>query len=125
MDWHDVLLPSALEALLAHPDFIKIHVADGYPGQAAIEGAECHKLQDKHCFSADSIMYKAMRKVQVSAKKADVIVLPVYQHCTGAEFMLHDVMHWASTNIDGIKTGEKTVAVVLTHDWGICIAFAW
>jgi hypothetical protein len=27
--------------------------------------------------------------------------------------------------IPGAKTGEKKIAVVLTHDWGICISFAW
>ena len=125
LDWHDVLLPAAREALSAHPDFIKIHVADGYPGQDNIEAAACHKLESTHCFSADSILYRAMRHLSVAAQEADLIVLPVYQHCTGAEFMLHDVMHFASQTIPGVRTSEKPVSLVLTHDWGICIAFAW
>lgn len=124
-DWRDILLPHAREALTANPDFIKLHVADGYTGQASIESAECHNLQSKHCFSADSILYKAMRHISVPADQADLIVLPVYQHCTGADFMLHDVMAFARETIPGVKTGEKPVSVVMTHDWGICIAFAW
>jgi hypothetical protein len=39
--------------------------------------------------------------------------------------MLHDVMGFARETIPGVKTGEKPVSVVMTHDWGICIAFAW
>jgi len=39
--------------------------------------------------------------------------------------MLHDVMAFARETIPGVKTGEKPVSVVMTHDWGICIAFAW
>jgi hypothetical protein len=107
-------------------DFPKLYVVDGYPGQEAIESAECHKLQKKHCFSADSIMYKAMRHLSVAdPKDAELVVLPVYQHCDGAKFLLHDVMHYANENIPGVKDGTKKVALVLTHDWGICIAFAW
>jgi hypothetical protein len=66
-----------------------------------------------------------MRHISVPADQADLIVLPVYQHCTGADFMLHDVMGFARETIPGVKTGEKPVSVVMTHDWGICIAFAW
>jgi len=124
-DWRDILLPHARESIIANPEFIKLHVADGYQGQTAIESAECHKLQSKHCFSADSILYKAMRHISVPADKADLVVLPVYQHCTGADFMLHDVMAFARETIPGVATGEKPVSVVMTHDWGICIAFAW
>jgi hypothetical protein len=124
-DWKDVLLPHAREAIIANPEFVKLHVADGYEGQSKIESAECHKLQSKHCFSADSILYKAMRHISVPADQADLVVLPVYQHCTGADFMLHDVLAYARETIPGVGTGEKPVSVVMTHDWGICIAFAW
>jgi len=124
-DWRDILLPHAREAIIANPEFIKLHVADGYQGQSAIESAECHALQSTHCFSADSILYKAMRHISVPADQADLVVLPVYQHCTGADFMLHDVMAFARETIPGVGTGEKPVSVVMTHDWGICIAFAW
>jgi hypothetical protein len=124
-DWRDVLLPQAREAITANPEFIKLHVADGYAGQSKIEAAECHNLQSKHCFSADSILYKAMRHISVPADQADMVVLPVYQHCTGADFMLHDVMAHARLTIPGVASGEKPVSVVMTHDWGICIAFAW
>jgi len=125
LDWHDVLLPAAKDAMIAHPDFIKVHVADGYAGQDKIEAAGCHKLDATHCFSADNILYRAMRHLSVSAQEADLIVLPVYQHCTGAEFLLHDVMHHAGQTIPGVGNWQKPVSVVLTHDWGICIAFAW
>jgi hypothetical protein len=125
MDWQDVLLPQARAYLAAHPDFIKVHVADGYEGQEAIEAAKCHQLQDTHCFSADNIMYRAMRHISVPAEDAELVVLPVYQHCTDADFLLHDVMNHAVTTIPGINTGEKRVSLVMTHDWGICIAFAW
>lgn len=125
VDWRDVLLPEARAYLTAHSDFIKLHVVSGYPKEEEIEAAECHKLQDKHCFSADSIMYKAMRHISVPAAEADLIVLPVYQHCTGAEFLLHDIWHYAATTIDGIDDQTKTVALVMTHDWGICLAFEW
>lgn len=125
VDWRDVLLPHAREALYANPDFLKVHVADGYEGQQEIESAECHKLQSTHCFSADNVLYRAMRHLSVSAEEADLVVLPVYQHCTGAPFALHDVMHYASETIPGIKEKTKPVGVVMTHDWGICINFAW
>ncbi|WWC71348.1 uncharacterized protein I206_105303 [Kwoniella pini CBS 10737] len=124
-DWRDILLPSAREALRINPDFVKVHVADGYKGQDTIEASDCHKLQTKHCFSADSIMYKALRHMQVPAEEAELIIVPVYQQCKGTEFLLHDAMHHALENIPGTKTGEKTIALVLTHDWGICVAFAW
>lgn len=124
-DWRDVLLPSAREAIAAHPELIKVHVADGYPDQERIESASCHKLQPTHCFSADSILYRAMRHISVPADQADLVVLPVYQHCTGADFLLHDVAHFASTTIPGVREKTKSVGVVMTHDWGICIAFAW
>lgn len=39
--------------------------------------------------------------------------------------MLHDVMAHARLTIPGVASGEKPVSVVMTHDWGICIAFAW
>lgn len=125
IDWRDILLPHAREALQANPDFIKIHIADGYDGQTEIEAAECHKLQSTHCFSADNVLYRAMRHLSVPAEEADLVVLPVYQHCTGAPFALHDVMHYASETIPGIKEKTKPVSVVMTHDWGICIAFSW
>ncbi|OCF32658.1 hypothetical protein I316_05579 [Kwoniella heveanensis BCC8398] len=125
VDWHDVLLPAAREAITAHPEFVKVHVADGYKGQAEIEAAPCHNLQTKHCFSADSIMYKALRHMQVPAEEAELVVIPVYQQCTGTKFLLHDGIHHAMENIPGIKSGEKTMALVLTHDWGICVAFSW
>lgn len=125
VDWRDVLLPHAREALHANPEPIKVHVADGYEGQEAIESAECHKLQSTHCFSADNVLYRAMRHISVPADEADLVVLPVYQHCTGAPFMLHDVVHYASETIPGIKDKTKPVSLVMTHDWGICIAFSW
>ncbi|WWC63549.1 uncharacterized protein I303_106153 [Kwoniella dejecticola CBS 10117] len=124
-DWRDILLPAAREALRVNPNFIKVHVADGYKGQETIEASSCHNLQTKHCFSADSIMYKALRHLQVPAEEAELIIVPVYQQCKGTEFLLHDGMHHALESIPGSKTGEKTIALVLTHDWGICVAFAW
>ena len=125
LDWHDVLLPAFQSYLAKHDEFPSLHVVGGYPNEDKIESAECHKLQSTHCFSGDSILYKAMRAVSVSSDQADLIVLPVYQHCDGAEFLLHDVYRHASETIPGIKEGTKKVALVLTHDWGICIAFAW
>lgn len=62
---------------------------------------------------------------------ADLLVLPVYQHCTApkpateADFLLHDVYHHASNTVKGIDNHEKSVAIVMTHDWGICLAFTW
>lgn len=125
IDWRDILLPEARAYLAAHPDFIKPHVVSGYPEEEKIESAECHMLQESHCFSADSILYKAMRHLSVPAEEADLIVLPVYQQCTGADFLLHDVWHYAATTISGIDDQTKTVALVMTHDWGICLAFEW
>lgn len=124
VDWKELLLPAARTALEAHLNFVKVHVADGYKGQEEIEAAPCHKLQETNCFSADSIMYKALRHISVPADEAELVVLPVYQQCTGAQFLLHDAMHHASETIPGVKNGEKTVALVLTHDWGICLDFA-
>lgn len=124
-DLFDVLLPHAKAYIDKHPDFLKVHVADGYEGQEAIENSECHKLQDRHCFSADNIMYRAMRHIQVPAEQAELIVLPVYQQCKGAPFMLHDVTHHAETLVPEILAGKKRMATVMTHDWGICIAFSW
>ena len=66
-----------------------------------------------------------MRHISVPAEEAELIVLPVYQHCEENKFFLHDVMGYARDNVPGVRTGEKKVALVLTHDWGICIAFAW
>jgi hypothetical protein len=124
-NWEDLLLPSFRMQYGKNASFPALHVVDGYPGQEEIESAACHKLQTKHCFSADSIMYRAMRHLSVPAEEAELIVLPVYQHCDGAKFLLHDVMHHAMENIPGVKEGKKKVALTLTHDWGICIAFAW
>lgn len=124
-NWSDVLLPSFQIYLDKQPNFPSVHVVSGYPGEDAIEGHDCHKLASSHCFSADSILYRAMRHLNVPADEAELIVLPVYQQCKGADFMLHDVMHHAMETIPGAKTGEKKIAVVLTHDWGICISFAW
>lgn len=124
-DWKDVLLPTAQTALEAYPNFVKVHVADGYKGQEEIEAASCHKLQETSCFSADSIMYRALRHMSVLADEAELVVVPVYQQCKGTQFLLHDAMHHASETIQGVKNGEKKVALVLTHDWGICVDFAW
>lgn len=121
----DVFLPSARAYLAKHPDFIKVHVLDTTEGQQEIEAAECHKLADKHCFSADNVLYKAMRSIQVSPEEADLIMLPVYQQCKGHPFMLHDVMGNARINIPGVEERTKKVGMVLTHDWGICASFAW
>ncbi|GMK55929.1 hypothetical protein CspeluHIS016_0209850 [Cutaneotrichosporon spelunceum] len=125
VDWRDLLYPEARAYLAAHPEFIKVHVAGGYPREQEIESADCHRLQASHCFSADSILYKAMRHLSVPAEKADLIVLPVYQHCTGAPFILHDVWGHAANSIKGINDGSKATSVVMTHDWGICLAFEW
>lgn len=125
VDWRDVLLPEARAALLAHPEFIKLHVVTGYDNETMMEAADCHKLQSTHCFSADNIMYRAMRQLSTTAEDADLIVLPVYQHCQGVQFLLHKIMKFATDYIPKIKTGEKPVALMLTHDWGICIEFAW
>jgi nucleoside-diphosphate-sugar epimerase len=125
VDWRDLLYPEARAYLAAHPEFIKVHVVDGYPRQQEIESADCHNLQSSHCFSADSIMYKAMRHLAVPADQADLIVLPVFQHCTGADFILHDVWHHASTTIKSIDDYSKPTSLVMTHDWGICLAFDW
>lgn len=128
VDWRDVLLPEGrayIASLDNEREFIKVHVVSGYPREKEIESAECHKLQPTHCFSADSMMYKALRKLSVPANEADLVVLPVYQHCEGADFILHDVWHYAQASIPGINTGEKPVSLVMTHDWGICLAFTW
>jgi hypothetical protein len=125
LDWHDLLLPEARDYLANNRSYPSIHVADGYPGQAGMEAHECHKLQETHCFSADSILYRAMRHISVPADQAEMIVLPAYQQCKGIEFALHDINGWAKENIKGVVTGEKKMGVVLTHDWGICVAFAW
>lgn len=124
-NWEDLLLPSFRAQYGKNASLPALHVVDGYPGQEEIESAACHKLQTKHCFSADSIMYRAMRHLSVPAEEAELIILPVYQHCDGAKFLLHDVMAYAGETIPGVRTGEKKVAITLTHDWGICIAFAW
>ncbi|BEI84769.1 hypothetical protein CcaverHIS002_0501700 [Cutaneotrichosporon cavernicola] len=125
VDWRDLLYPEARAYLAAHPEFIKVHVVSGYPGEQEIESADCHNLQPSHCFSADSIMYKAMRRLSVPAEQADLIVLPVYQHCTGADFILHDVWNHAANTIKGINDYSKATSLVMTHDWGICLAFDW
>ena len=124
-DWRDVLLPEARDSLVAQPDFPKVHVVTGYPGEAEIEAAECHKLHDRHCFSADNIMYRAMRHISVPAKDADLIVLPLYEQCTGQPFMMHDMVAYAMKTIPGVLIQEKKLAFVLTHDWGVCVSFAW
>lgn len=124
-DWQDILLPDFAAYLGKTTGFPSLHVVSGYPGEEQIESAECHHLASTHCFSADNVLYRAMRHISVPAEEADLIVLPVYQHCEGAKFLLHDVMHHASETIPAVKSGEKKVAIVLTHDWGICIAFAW
>ncbi len=122
VSWMDLLLPAARRIVETFPDLIKVHVVSGYEKEDQIEAAECHKLQDVHCFSADSIMYRAMRKISVPADEADLIILPVYQHCEGAEFLLHDVMHYAASVVPDLP--NRHVSLVLTHDWGICINFA-
>ncbi|WWC90586.1 uncharacterized protein L201_005522 [Kwoniella dendrophila CBS 6074] len=125
-DWKDILLPFARNYLNENPNFLKVYVADGYKGQEEIESSDCHKLQNKHCFSADSILYKALRHLQVSSpEEAELIIVPVYQQCKGTKFLLHDGIHHAMETIPGVKSGETTMALVLTHDWGICVAFAW
>jgi hypothetical protein len=125
IDWRDLLLPEGRDYLQAHPEFIKVHVVSGYDREQEIEAADCHNLQPSHCFSADSIMYKAMRHISVPADQADLIILPVYQHCEGADFVLHDVWSYASNTIPGINQGTKPVSLIMTHDWGICLAFTW
>lgn len=121
--WQDVLLPAAMRVLETYPDLIKVHVVSGYDGEDKIEAAECHKLDSTHCFSADNIMYRAMRTISVPANEADLIIVPVYQHCDGAPFLLHDVMEYASKTVPDFAS--RPVSLVLTHDWGICIDFAW
>lgn len=121
--WQDVLLPAAMRVLETFPGLIKVHVVSGYEGEEEIEAAACHKLDSRHCFSADSIMYRAMRTISVPADQADLIILPIYQHCDGAPFALHDVMDYATRTIPNFK--DRPVTVALTHDWGICIDFAW
>ncbi|BEJ15623.1 hypothetical protein CspHIS471_0502280 [Cutaneotrichosporon sp. HIS471] len=125
VDWRDLLYPEARAYLAAHPEFIKVHVVSGYPREQEIESADCHNLQPSHCFSADSIMYKAMRHLSVPAEQADLIILPVYQHCTGADFILHNVWNHAASTIKGINDYSKATSLVMTHDWGICLAFDW
>ena len=124
-NWFD-LVPSSSRAYLSkNANFPKIHLVDDFPGQAEMDSAPCQKLQKQHCFSADNIMYRAMKHLSVPPAEAEIIVLPVYQPCQGTEFLLHDLMAHAGEKVPEIKTGEKKVALVLTHDWGICIAFAW
>ncbi|EIW68408.1 hypothetical protein TREMEDRAFT_32575 [Tremella mesenterica DSM 1558] len=124
-DWKDILLPKAKSYFTQHDKFPKVHIVNGYPEEKKIELAECHKLQPAHCFSADNILYRAMRHISVSAEEADLIVLPVYQHCTDEEFMLHDLTAFAVKTIPGVLNQDKKLAFVLTHDWGICVNFAW
>lgn len=121
--WQDVILPSAMRVMETYPDLIKVHVVSGYENEEAIEAAECHKLQSKHCFSADSILYRAMRTISVKPEDADLIILPVYQHCDGAPFLLHDVMKFATLTVPEVI--NRPVSLILTHDWGICEDFAW
>ncbi|KAJ9095023.1 hypothetical protein QFC21_005816 [Naganishia friedmannii] len=121
--WQDVILPSAMRVMETFPDLIKVHVVSGYENEEAIEAADCHKLQTKHCFSADSILYRAMRTISVKPEEADLIILPVYQHCDGAPFLLHDVMKYATQTVPNLI--NRPVSLTLTHDWGICEDFAW
>lgn len=123
ISWKDLLLPEAKRVLDEFPDFIKVHVVSGYKGEEHIESLECHKLGDNHCFSADNIMYRAMRKISVPADEADLVILPAYQQCKGGSFLLHTIYHHADSTIPNFHARAKTV--VLTHDWGICINFAW
>lgn len=122
-DWKDVLLPQAARVINEFPDLMKVHVVSGYPGEAEIEAAPCHKLAETHCFSADSIAYRALRQVSVPADEAELIVVPVYQHCDGAPFQLHDVLKYASDTIPNLN--NRPIALYMTHDWGICREFAW
>jgi hypothetical protein len=121
--WQDVILPSAMRVMETYPDLIKVHVVSGYENEEAIEAADCHKLQSRHCFSADSILYRAMRTISVTPEEADLIILPVYQHCDGAPFLLHDVMKYATQTVPNLI--NRPVSLTLTHDWGICEDFAW
>jgi hypothetical protein len=123
ISWKDLLLPEAKRVIDEFPGFIKVHIVSGYEGEDEIEALDCHKLGDNHCFSADSIMYKAMRIISVPAEQADLIILPAYQQCVGGSFLLHKIYHHALQTIPNFRTRPKTV--VLTHDWGICINFAW
>lgn len=125
VDWRDVLLPEARSYVFSHPDFIKVHVVEGWPHQKEVESAPCHKLQNVHCFSADSIIYNALRHMTVPAEEADMIMLPVYQQCKDQPFLLHDVWHTAAQTVPGFNEGKKMPALVLTHDWGVCLGFRW
>jgi hypothetical protein len=123
ISWKDLLLPEAKRVIDEYPHFIKVHVVSGYEGEEEIEANDCHKLGDNHCFSADSIMYQAMRRISVPADEADLIILPAYQQCVGGSFLLHTIYHHADKTIPNFDWRPKTV--ILTHDWGICINFAW
>lgn len=129
VDWRDILLPEARAYYAAHPELIKVHVVSGYEGEKEVEASPCHKLQKTHCFSADSIMYRAMRHVSVPATEATLVVLPVYQHCVdneqnSADFLLHKVWSHATNTIKNFYD-DKVPLVMMTHDWGICLSFTW
>jgi hypothetical protein len=121
--WQDVVLPSAMRVLKNFPDLIKVHVVTGYDHEEEDEAAECHKLQSSHCFSADNIMYRAMRTISVPVDEADLIIIPVYQACDTVHFALHEMIPYAIRTIPDFQNRASTV--ILTHDWGLCINFAW
>lgn len=123
ISWKSLLLPEARRVIDEFPHFIKVHVVTGYEGEADMESKECHKLGEAHCFSADSILYQAMRKISVVPEEADLIILPAYQQCEGGAFLLHTIHAHAEKTIPNFESRAKSV--VLTHDWGVCINFAW
>ncbi|KAF8342878.1 uncharacterized protein EI90DRAFT_3030555 [Cantharellus anzutake] len=120
--WQNVLRPLAASFVAANIPFPRVHAAS-LPEVDRIfnEEHQIHKIQNAHCFSADSQLERAVRLIGIGAgDDAEMTYVPNYQ--TRNDEILRRYDHALNT-VEGFDASR--VIVVLTHDWGVCMHFEW
>ncbi|KAJ7623651.1 hypothetical protein FB45DRAFT_1089419 [Roridomyces roridus] len=124
--WLNVLRPESVRYISTDPSWPKVHIAIVDAASEALRGPNLEAvgtLMDRDCFSADASLELALRGVQTSVDKADIIFQPYYHSRMWTESgSLESLFDNLTANY---AEGLLPIVMPLTYDWGLCMYFTW
>ncbi|KZT52192.1 glycosyltransferase family 47 protein [Calocera cornea HHB12733] len=121
--WMTILRPQARQYLLSQPPFPNVYVSqftDSAKQWISEQAKPLHELDEKNCFSADSMMELLVREQSTAqAGQADLYFLPNYQ--ARYDGLWHYAWEALRKNVPSMD--PHRLIIPFTHDFGACRSF--